>query len=445
MSNLAAAKKLEKRIGQAKTNIRLMKRAGYENLAKDAEAYISHYLEKREIHFPPIFKELGLDDDVPYSVKKQRLGLPPNVDSKLETVQEFQKFFEDNATAARLQMWRWRIAEHTRYMAEKGWYGFFVTLTVDPGKCADSYTMWKEHKEFPRYIKRLARQSAQACGHGKAIQKGASPHEYVNFVGSIEHGESGHNHHGHFLIWMRDCPDSWKSDPNAGILNPADRINQRCKPLESFWYYSTLQSPARYLRHENDMWSKLGHVSPVNAETGEAYAIFPAHVCGAYIAKYMDKEIKQWKHQIKVNHGLGQTRLLKTLQSMDVRTVEALTWRIRDHSTSISLLTTHSVPRGYLRSLGKTVLLEKRLASGTLNTTQLMQPSSEIYSEMLTSVRRGLRPKRMHSKAFYDFVTEHLPVPDGYCDAKVRRAHKKLGEFFPFMGKDVEKVILGGI
>lgn len=397
-----------------------------------ATTEITSYLARQNLIYPPTFHRLGLSPGQSYVERKQRLGLADFGDLTPEEL-DFQAFFEQQQRASRKAQWIWRIGQQALEMQKEGWYGFFVTLTVDPARVPDSQSMWEENREFRCYIRRLARVAAAASGHPGAIRAGVSCSQFVKHVGVVEHGSSRHHHHMHLLLWMRDIPASWKVDPNAGVRDPRHRTSDWCRPMSTFWPHSLPGlGRAKYFRHEGDIWSALGFVLPWDKKKERIIRVHPPVKAGIYVSKYMDKEDKAWLHRVKNTRGLGLGLLRKTLIEISIKKLTALTWRPRSFDLQASIPGIHSVPSGLLRSMAKQELFCRQWENNTLDYPAMLSPVNCVpFSAMLKSVRDGARPRRLSSKALFEWVTEHLPVPDGYSEQAIYVASHELGINFP--------------
>lgn len=421
-------------VSEMRSNLSLMRRSrqvsGRDYVAARDE--VTSYLARRVLIYPPSMRLAGLKPDMSFIERKQALDISSSGMALSDREVEFQEFFETSARKARRAAWIWRIGSECEDMRDRGWFPFFVTLTVDPSRIADSEAMWREGKEFRRYIRRLAKVSASACGQPCAIKNGASDHDFVRHVGIIEHGKSCQHHHMHLLVWMRGVPASWKKCPNAGIRNAASRTINFCREMQRYWPHSLPGlGRALYFRHEGDIWSALGFCQPIDPKTGVARKVFPARLAGVYVSKYMEKGDRSWHHRVKATRDLGKGRLRNLLHALTTRTVEALTWRPRNYDLNLLTSTIHSVPSGLLRSMAKETLFCRQWACGSHDPRTLVQPSSAPYIEMLKSVRDGQRPSRMSSEEFFDWLTQFLPVPSGYCSKRLGAAHTRLIAEFP--------------
>jgi hypothetical protein len=435
--------KAMKHVSEMRSNLRLLDRSDVPRiLVQKAREDVTSYLARRILIYPQSMVALGLEPGMTYHERRERLKIPDvGIDMSPEE-REFERWLQSSGRKQRKDAWIWRIGTEAEDMSEKGWYPFFVTLTVDPSRCADSKEMWKEGREFDKYLTRIARVSAKACGHPRAIQDGVSRHLFVRHVGVIEHGKSNHHHHMHLLLWMRGIPEEWKVCPNKGIADPSSRTIDFCRQLGTFWHWSLPGiGVARYFRHMGDVWSKLGFATPVRRDTRKAINILPPRAAGVYVAKYMDKEDKAWTHRVKATRDLGKGRLRNLLHSLDLKTLESLTWRPRRFPTAISMQTMQSVPSGLMRSMAKQVLFCKNWEAGNLDCQTLLQPSCDVFEMMRKSVRDGARPKRMSSQALYDWVTGHLPEPIGYCEKRLEAAYRVVSYEFPVCNaQKVEKI-----
>lgn len=418
---------------EMRTNLTLMSKSnkvtGPEFMAVKNDCI--QYLANSNLNYPPSMSKFGLYQGQPLPLRKQALGIEENREEPTPEELEFQDFLAVKAKKSIKANWIWRIGQECQEKAYQGWYGFFVTLTVDPSRIADSQTMWEEGREFRKYIRRLAKVSAKACGQPRAIHNGASASDYVHHVGVIEHGKSRQHHHMHLLVWMRNIPDSWKKCPNSGIRNPKHRIVDWCKPMTTYWPNSLPGiGKAKYFRHECDMWSQHRFVLPYDPKKKAVIKIHGPETAGLYIAKYMDKDDKVWTHRIKATRNLGLTRLRIVLMQMHWQKVEALSWRPESYHLSTLATTIHTVPNGLLRLIAKQEVFCRLWARKQLDWNEQLQKSCDAFSKMQQSVKNGARPKRMRTQEFYEWVTKHLPEQKGYCEQRYKRAIQSLGANF---------------
>lgn len=437
MSDRSLALKAMTLSAEMRSSLRLMEKSKIISGAhlKRAKEECAQYLAQSILIYPPSMKAVGLREGMTLEERRIVLQVSENVGADTGDEIAFKEMLETAGRKAMQSNWIWRIGQECQEKALEGWYGFFVTLTVDPSRVFNSRDMWQRGVEFRKYIRRLAKVSARACGMPRAIHDGASVWQFVQHVGVIEHGKSAHHHHMHLLIWMRDVPDSWKVCPNRGIRKPEDRTRDWCKPMSTFWPHSLPGiGRAKYFRHEGDVWSKHGFVLPYDSKKGRTIRINHPETAGLYIAKYMDKEDKAWVHRVKATRNLGLQRLKRILSMISRRKLEALTWRPPAYNMNIFQQTTQSVPQGLLRSKAKQELFVRDWVSNRLDFERLLQHNCDSFKQMLKSVRDGARPKRMRSKQFYEWVSAHLPVPNGYCERRLKLATVSLGVEFPVRG-----------
>jgi len=403
---------------------------------------ISNDLGNGILIYPPVLSSIGLDEKMTLSERKEALGVETSFNSVTDAEAELQRFLLRKGVSSRQAQWVWRIGSEAQWLSELQWHGFFVTLTVDP-KRYDTETFWKEGDHWQKYIRSLADVVCKTMGHRPHRKAGVSTANYVRYAAVLEHGKSGHHNHVHALIWMRDVPPSWKVCPNRGIRDAKKRNRRRCLPLETYWPHCDYhQRPANYFRHMGDMWSKYGFVAPV--KDGRPIKMQTPHMAGWYVAKYCGKEKKSWFHRMKASHGLGYERLRHYLRRLQKTTLEALTWRPRSYRLSLSLNSIHSIPSGLVRSEAKRMLFMKSWVDESLDFVNALMPSFGIYKKMRESVNAGATPHRMGSAELYDWVSQLLPVPDGYCEKRLMRAHMKFYDEFPVeRHKDVTAI--GGL
>lgn len=403
---------------------------------------LSDILESGKLTYPPILNRLGISPEDSLKTKKAILGLRSFEPNYTEDQLKLIRHMKDSNQNTREANWKWRIANAAEEYQQKAWYPFFVTLTIDPNN-HDAEAIWKEGRALRKYIRKLCNVVTHELGHRPAHRSNIPESEYIAYVGVIEHGKSRAHHHGHFIIWMREIPASWKLDPNRGIRNPAARNKRECEKMRTFWEYSLPGlSPALYFRSIGDVWSQLGHIVPM--QKGEAIHIGTPRQSGGYLCKYMGKDHKEWRHRTKATRNLGRTRLIQTIKSLTDQQVEALTWRPSTYSLNHSLKTIHTVPLGLLRQLAKQEHYLRQFRRNRLDLKTLTKKSSETFQNMLQNVLAGTRPDRMDSQQYYDWVGQFLPAVDGYCDQRLIGAHKKLSDTFPINHTRIKRITIPG-
>ena len=435
-------------------NVQLMRRAEIpESTIDNYMAELQDILESPILNYPLTLSELGLDPESTYKEKKEILGIStaPFVESINQ--KRLDAFLKDKALQSRKANWSWRISQEVDDKQRAGWYPFFITLTIDPRRVEKEYestlAFWKEGREWRKWIRSLVNVVCEELGHPPAHKKtrqfGYRPEsDYVTYVGVIEHGKSREHHHAHVLVWMREIPSSWKQDPNRYVRDPKQRVNRECKPLSTMWKWSLPGlSPANYFRTKGDVWSKLGHGYPIDSNTGRPVIVGGPRQAAAYVTKYLQKELKEWHHRVKATRNLGLHRLKVEIKKLEAETVEALTWRPQSssHLHLVSLI--HSVPIGLMRSIAKQVDFSNKLEQGRLVFRDLMSSNTQVYSKMLKSVQAGVRPDRMRSSEFYDWVCGHLGGQKGYCEKRMLEAHSNFKEKFKRNLVNINSTVLG--
>ena len=417
-----------------------------ENLNKE----LGDILGKRIIAYPPTYRKFGIGPNTTYKHKKLFLGLDRDYDHGEfdEKNHRFVKFMLNKAAQAQKANWTWRITQEAKEKQELGWYPFFVTLTVDP-KQADPEKIWKEGRELRKYIRRLAKVVCQCLGHPpphkKTKEYGYRPEsDYVTYAGVVEHGKSQEHHHGHFMIWLREIPPHWKIDPNEGRL-PQYRFERECRSMRYLWPWAIAsQKPALYYRTKGDIWSQLGHTTPIDRKTGQSIKINQVEAVGNYVTKYMQKGTKLWHHRMKCTRNLGLQKIKTVIATMEMKHLESLSWRPPLSSQLLSASLTHSVPHGLIRCLAKRQMFSLQWQKQLLDLKTLMTTNYEHYQRMQKSVQDGARPDRMPSLEFYDWVSRHLPETKGFCERRYLKAHKLLSEHYPVQRYKVQPVTIPG-
>lgn len=428
------------------------------------DAELSDALDKRVLIYPRTLKLLGFDESMTFAKKKELL----NLNKKYEYSESEQRFLDLMLTKAengRKANWQWRISQEAEEKQSLGWYPFFVTLTVDPKKCNgkpiqiskdrvacyDSpKQLWKEGREFQLWLRKLTKIVTDTMGHppcNKPPYRKQS--EYLTYAGVIEHGSSREHHHGHFIVWMRDIPSSWKQCPNKSIMNPANRKRNECKELSIQWKWSGYDpttgnylSPALYYRTVGDIYStQCNFVIPL--KEGKPMQVSNAGAAGRYITKYLQKEHRQWHHRMKATRNLGMMKLKEAIQSLDPYQVECLTFRPKTSRQLHSLSSIHSVPLGLMRSIAKQINYWDRYRLNMTELREHLRPSYDSFTRMLQSVRAGARPDRMHSLVFYDFISQFLPDQKGFCEEDILETHRLFSDLFSRSNIKVKSIKIG--
>ena len=424
----------------------------------ELETQLHDILGKRIITYPLVFRKLGIGPKTSYQDKKRLLGVdkPPKPSETNPNEIKFIQHMVRKGHEASKGNWSWRIVQEAEEKQQLGWFPFFVTLTIDPKLCNgeplgarpgyDSpEDLWKKGKEFRWYIRQLAEISAKELGHPPPRKKPYRPEsDYVTYAGVIEHGKSMEHHHAHIMVWMRAIPSLWKVDPNQGRL-PMNRTERECRPMRILWPWCIeSQKPALYFRSKGDVWSQLGHITPVDKKTRQSIKMLPLSAVGNYVTKYMQKGEKIWQHRMKCTRNLGLKKLQAVINSLTEKQLEPLTWRPQNskHHHSASLI--HSAPQGLVRLTATRRRFAILYQSRELDLKNLMKTNYEHYKLMLRSVRDGARPDRMASADFYDWVQKFLPVIHEYCEKRLLDSHRLLAYDFPRSVHRVDPISLPG-
>lgn len=418
------------------------------NLLDQIDSELADILDKRVINYPRTLSQLQIDKETSFAKKKELLQIPDYKKKYSEKEQTFLDLMQQKAENGRKANWQWRIAEESEQLQKAGWYPFFITLTVDPKK-TDPETLWKEGREFQKWIRKLTKIVTDTMGHPPCNKPPYNKQsDYLKYAGVIEHGKSKEHHHGHFLVWMREIPSSWKQCPNRSIINPAAKTKNECKELSVQWEWSSYNpatgeylSPALYYRTVGDIYTTLGFTLPL--KEGKPMRVSTAGAAGKYITKYLQKEYKQWHHRMKATRNIGMARLKRAMAKMTPTQIQALEFRPSNSKQLHSLSLIHSVPLGLIRSEAKQINYWNLYRLGLTELRTLLRPNYATFTKMLASIRGGARPERMHSLQFYDWVSLHLPDQIGYCEKEQIETHSLLCKEFPRNYIRVEPVKLG--
>ena len=429
-----------------KTNVALLNRSDLvdEFTIDQVKSELGDILDLGILNYPQTLRECGITPEMSFVERKAILGL--RIKGK-EHDEDETRFLEDMAYKAdqgRKSNWTWRIAQEAKEKQELGWHPFFVTLTVDPMKTCPKL-LWQNGREFRKFVRKLCNVVCSELGHPMSHKPPYRPEsDYVTYAGVIEHGASREHHHAHFIIWMREIPSEWKQCPNRNIRNPANRIQNDCKPMRRFWHWSLPGlSKFNYFRSIGDCWErKYNFVLPL--KDGAPMKVAPPRIAGIYITKYLTKEHKEWHHRMKCTRNLGLTKVRNLINKLTLDQAISLTWRAETSASNLSLMKIHSAPLGLIRSLAKRKVFLEKYRLNRLDLTELITSSYPTFSRMLSSVRAGVRPDRMHSSEFFDWLGQYLPEQTGYSEKKLLRVHWLLAEHFPPEKDKHNHVKIGG-
>jgi hypothetical protein len=421
---------------QQRNMLKLMYQAHYPEATIDqVRTELGDNLESSSLIYPPTLRSLGFGPNQTIEQKKRLLGIERKTPLITENERKFMDHMKNKSVEVRKANWKWRISQELE--DKKHWYPFFITLTVDP-KRNDPKSLWTETNEFRKYIKSLCNVVTKKLGHPPAHKKPYRPQSnYVTYIGVLEHGKSREHHHMHLLVWMRDIPEAWKICPNSSIVNPRHRTNRTCDELSVMWKHASYNpedgkylAPAIYFRYKGDIWSsKHNHALPLDKD-GKPLYVGGIRQAAAYLCKYMQKDKKEWQHRVKATRNLGMNKLKEVIKSLPRAVTEALTWRPLNSKLLHLVSSIHSVPQGLMRLEAKRSHFANCLESKTLDIKTLIKTSGSPFIEMLKSVRLGARPDRMHSQEFYDWVSQFLPVENGYCEKRLIEANQYLQPHF---------------
>lgn len=364
------------------------------------------------IIYPQALTKIGLSPEQTIDERKEVLRFEKRAFEPSLEEQRLVSMLADGAQTSMSDEWIWRAGEHCEYMRELGWFPFFVTLTVDPKMFDPEMVFGIGATALRDYFKSLARVSMKACGLTRKEMHKASDRDYLQHFLSVEHGKSGHHHHAHGLLWFKNIPEDWKVDPNQG-LSPERAVRRRCMPLETYWPYCIpSQRPANYYRHLGDVWSELGHKVPI--VDGKGLTLMPAIAGGAYCAKYMGKEDKQWKHRIKASRNLGLKRIARAISRAPSKLLEQQTAILPTFDHLTIQTTSISVPLRLIKRLAKLELYCREFMSMDLST--LLSSRPKPFAAMLESLKET-QPWLLSSKERYDWLLSVLPPgPREFCE-----------------------------
>lgn len=414
-----------------RSTIALMRRSNSAHIrtfAARADREFYSLLVLRNLTCPPkTFERLGIVYGMTLDERKKRLDVSPHTPSGHPLEKRLQNSMKDGADANRVMMWTRRIGMEMEALvanAEPKWYPFFCTLTVDQRAFnAKEILQAKSHdSELYRFIRRLEKRAGSAAGvysHGKWT---CSPSSVFRYSGVIEHGESSHHHHAHYMLLFREIPWEWKLDPCASHYRPG--MKSRCGYIEAQWPFGLAECV--YWRFVGDPWTLLGFRMP-DALRGKP--LLDAYRSGAYLAKYLKKEEREWNHRMRATRGFGsdvEMMVCRGLSSPMLITLLTIpSWPKRLKATQIS-----SLDMTLLKRNAKSELFRRRWVS-TSNRLALkeIEPSCSPYSAMVQSVKDGHLPWKMSSEERTNWLRSEIKLAAGpRCEALWARLADRLVE-----------------
>ena len=336
--------------------------------------------------FPKNLFELKRED------RRSYLGIRP---SEMIVHPRLEAMFARGARLSRMNEWQYRIGEWIRECTEKNWYGFFVTLTVDP-KIYDPAVTMRDPKVYRDYMLNWHDTIARAIGVKIQRKGGPDVRNYLQSVAVIEHGKSGCHHHMHLLIFCQDIPVDWKKDPNVALISP---IRTQVVQPKAWWKYGKIQKCEAF-RYIGDRWTKENWIMPKR----EKLILRPPEACGYYLAKYLDKEKKEWHHRMRATQGLGLTRVKEFLNKMSRDELRELSKRPKTWKQSRRLSESGAPPRTLIARLAKLESFRRDYEGFVLAAHEIKRRPTPILN-MLKSVEDGVQPWRMSLPERYEWAS----------------------------------------
>ena len=301
---------------------------------------------------------------------------------------ELDNWLEAARHSKRATAWRWRVGEAMDTLAgQQRWYPVHVTLTVDPTR-AEPYTIISDKRQWDKYCARWRAQIRQATG----LQLHTPVAEYQQHCAVIEHGKTREHHHIHAIFWAKDLPETWKIDPNRG--RPGQPTARNIPGIKALWDHAivTTAEPFRFL---GDPWETHGWMIPI--KNGQPMLLTTARKAGAYLAKYLSKEDKAWRHNVHATRALGMHALRAALAEMNTPALHALQGAINPIAAPAAA--SCAVPNQLVRDTAQTTITARLWPHRDGRRAILahaQQPRPNAYGAMRkhTQEHRPERPRR---------------------------------------------------
>jgi len=436
----------ENKVSQARAFLSMCNRSTLLSSA-EIELLRSDYatlLERRNIKAPPpSWRKYGFKYGQSKDERMAALGLKQFDPNPTPEELQLSKSFGRSAKKTRAAEWRFRVGEHMELLNTRGWYPFFVTLTLDASALAKwNYSkaeFWKDGREWKLFRRKLAEISAKECGFPARYARSNEKH-FLHFVGVLEHGKSRHHHHMHCLIWMKDCPAHWKIDPNRD-LQLATR--DECFPMRSLWKWSQ-QKKMCYFRFIGDPWStRHGFKVPLHKDKKRPIKLHAASAAGVYVSKYLDKDDKEWNHRVKATHRLGLVTMINWIQALPRSTLLQLARRLTTYENASIVRSKCSAPLRLIRMLAKRQEFYNQWVSDQ-TLTDYLNPKEKPWLKMRASLETGIQPWLMPSRERFEWLQTVLPAETiEFCENLWYRVICQAGEQWPPLNNRPVQIMKG--
>lgn len=244
-----------------------------------------------------------------YGVNKRDWIPEGHLDPKVKKVLEYMASGKSGQMRKEIV---YRCAEAAIDAYDNDWFVIMDTLTLEHHYRIDPQEVlgtdgWRKYKE------RFCYNIAKSVYGDRTKARKARRDDYIGYCATVEHGKNGDNPHIHVLWFCRNVPDSWKRDPNSGLRLP---IRREIDPAKDLWEYG-FSTPVAVRLHPFDAWGKLGFVWPIDKKTKTPIPCYGPAGAGAYIAKYIGKEVNvKWRTRIRISHNLGKRRITEAIRKL---------------------------------------------------------------------------------------------------------------------------------
>lgn len=349
--------------------------------------------------------KIGFSFDMTYAEKKQRLGIQDRTTLPDRYEDELGIWFNEATTRAQVREWRYRVATECQHLRRKGWYPFFLTLTLDQNRLGDwnydKQAFWQEGSAWKKFKQDMVDIVATSC-NVPLREARSDPSSYVRYAAALEHGKSGDHHHSHVLLWMREIPENWKKCPNRHIT---DKTYTQCWPLKAYWPWG--HAKMDYFRTQNDIWSDLDFVYPSVMKDA-----MPDFNAGNYLTKYLNKEEKSWDHRFRTTRNLGLQTLVNKVRSLNSEKLLQLMTHPPTLQILIKATRNISEPLRAIRRIARRELLRRLYTERKvcLSTIKLITRSSpDIWLDCLADFRSGVMTTGSDLSERYTWLVSKIP------------------------------------
>lgn len=306
---------------------------------------------------------------------------PDRLDSP-QLPEELEAMLKTSANKRVVAELRWRMASEARRAYQEGWFIVFDTLTIDPKRYVRTVDFWTQPHwlDYRKKVKELVGQASYPDITTRHLEK-VSTSDYLTYCAVLEGGNA--NPHCHIIWFMKNIPDSWRFDPNRGLVATRSAL---VYPMKALWPCGW-SLPKAFRMAKDDGWGRIGWSWP-----GALVPQGPASV-GSYLLKYVTKELScrnTYKageislRRVRRSTKLGERELDEVMNHM---TLEELSFLSQEPPDGLPLVLRAPSPGLIVPPMR---LLRQKLRDVTFSKALDSTPVSTLISYYMRRARKNL-------------------------------------------------------